>query len=277
MAEQLSIRRIKKMSKDDIFAIPIVDTKLSPSVKTRLSDYLSFESDRVFAPEEATIEDLVRSPHGLDQMFSHDSKYHERMFSNAICEKIIWTLWSIYRIDYNTEHKRNREEQILMLPIRHTLFTPYTKKHLSGFLSFASGGKTSPEDATIEDLLHCAYNLEEMNAYEEGSVRKLFSPNAREKIIAKLKGEYDIDYRSEREKFLAKHTGLDTFIFRAGLPNGRHLILLQRMGNYNATIRDLLDAPFDFRAMPRFGNSTQQFILQYFEAEGIDYETSRRK
>ena len=277
MANNLSIRRIRKMSKDDIFAIPIAKTKLTPSVKKRLSDYLSEESDRVFTPEEATIEDFIRSPHSMNQMVARDSVNGTKMFAPSTCEKVIWTLQSVYGIDYAKEHMEHRDEQVRLLPIVHTILTPTTRERLSGFISFASCGWIAPDEANINDLMNSAVDIDDMPAYYEGSTRKMFTPQCCEKIITTLRDDYGIDYRAERTSFLAEHAGLDSFIYRVGLPNGRHLILLKKMGNYNATFRDLLNVPFDYRRLTRFGDDTKKFIQQYFEAEGIDYETSRRK
>ena len=277
MARKRPTRFFETMNKDEILALPIVDTSLTVSVGNRLASFLSHESGGVFRPEEATIDDLIRSPHNLSQIPASETVYGKRMFSEPVCQKIIRVLWQQYRIDYVKEHEKYRAQQIRVLPIKHALLTPCVRERLSGFLSFASCGKISSDDATIDDLMHSAFNINEMHAYYEGSRRKIFKPDVCEKIAKTLKDEYDIDYKSEREAFLAKHVGLDSFIYRIEMPNNMHFILLKRMGNYNATVRDLLNAPFDFRKMMGFGDDTIALILKFFKTEGVDFETSRRQ
>ena len=277
MARQMDIRRIKAMKKDEILALPIVDTSFSISVRKRLSHFLSDESEGCFTPEEATIEDLLCSSYDLNKIPAYNNEYGRKMFFPSVCEKIILILSERYGIDYIEERKERDKGPVLTLPIDKMPLTPYDKGRIMGFLSFASDNTIPPEKVTIEDLLHSAFNLDEMFAYFEGSRRKMFTKPVCEKVIKILKTEYGIDYRKEREAFLAGHTGLDSFIYRVKLPNDRHFILLRRIGNYNATVRDLLDVPFDFRRMMNFGKETVQYLLGFFEAEGIDYEASRKK
>ena len=277
MARQLDLRRIKAMGKDEILALPIVDLNLCTTVKGRLSRFLADESEGRLAPEDTTISDLLHSSYDLNKIPAFNDDHGRKMFFPSVCEKIILVLQERYRIDYAEERKKYNIEQVLALPITKLAIAPYEKGRIAGFLSFACGDIIPPEEMTVNDLLRSAFNLNEMFAYYEGSRRKMFSAPVCEKIIRVLEDEYGIDYEKERKAFLANHIGLESFIFRAKLPNDKHFVLLRRIGNYNATFRDLLYAPFDFRKMMYFGKDTNQYILHFFEVEGIDYEASRRK
>ena len=277
MTRKKDARVVRAMPREAVLAMPIIDLDLPRTVKERLSVHLSEESELEFFPEEVTLSYLIQSKYDLEKIPAMNVVRRQKMFCPSVCEKIKTTLRERYNIDYAEERLQARHEQILKRPIVKAKLPSTIAKRLTEFLSEASYGKIKSEEATITDLLHSAYDVCEMTAYYEDFKRKMFTPLVAQRIVAKLEEEYGIDYAKEREIFLAQHTGLDSFIVRTGLPNNCHIILLSRMQNFNATFRDLLDVPFDFRLMKRFSGTTNSFILGLFEAEGIDYESARRK
>lgn len=276
MARKTDIRRIRALPKEAILAMPIIDLDLPRTVKSRLSNYLAEESNLAYSPEEVTIDYLIHSKYDLEKIPAMNVVERTSMFRPSVCQKIMRVLKERYRIDYVEERLKVRRERIHDKPLAEVDLPPTVIERLTEFLSESTFGKIRPEEATITDLLHSAYDVCEMTVYRDGSKRKMFTPPVAERIVKTLEKEYEIDYAKERESFLAQHTGLDAFIIRTGLPNSRHSALLIRMHDFNATFRDLLNAPFDFRTLRRFGGTTNDYILGLFETEGIDYETSRR-
>ncbi len=144
-------------------------------------------------------------------------------------------------------------------------------ERLAAFISDASFGKIASSDVKIADVLHSAFDLEDMVDLNGIIKGRLFTPRQCDAITGCLVRVYKINYCIERRLFLAPHRGIESFIARTDIPNKARYAILRDLQNYNGKISDLLISKNDFRHLPGVGSTTTTCVMLLCEQDGVNF------
>ena len=157
------------------------------------------------------------------------------------------------------------------VPVLEIPVPPKLTERLAAFVADSTWGKISSSDVKIIDVLHNAFDINEMVDLNGIIVGRLFTPRQCEEITSCLRRVYGINYFCERGEFLGRHHGIQSFIARTDIPNNSRFAILRDLKNYNATISDLLISGKDFRTLPRVGRTAITCVRLICEENGVNF------
>jgi len=157
------------------------------------------------------------------------------------------------------------------VPVLEIPVPPKLTGRLAAFIADSTWGKIGSSDVKIIDVLHSAFDIDEMVDLNGVISGRLFTPRQCEEITSCLQRVYKINYTYERRMFLEQHQGIQSFIAKTDIPNNSRFAILRNLENYNATIADLLVSDKDFRAVPRVGRTAITCVRLICEGDGVNF------